>query len=141
MSQPKNEDSERLAYLKKAAKNEPVSSFLDTKLVKLSRGYAKLSMKLRPEYQTFNGFIFGGMIMALADQAFAYGSNSVITPNIAVQFNIHFVDKAESSDKLIAECHVIREGKRFCVSEITVHNQTGKLIAAATGTTIPIPKQ
>jgi len=141
MAQPKNEDSERLARLRKAAKNEPISSFLDTRLIKLSHGYAKVSMKLRPEYQTFNGFIFGGIIMAVADQAFAYGSNSVITPNIAVQFNIHFVDKSESSDKLTAECHVVREGKRFCVSEITVHNQIGKLIAVATGTTIPVPKQ
>jgi len=141
MTRPKDEESKRLSWLRKAAKNEPVSSFLDTKLVKLSHGYAKVSMKLRPEYRTFNGFTFGGIIMALADQAFAYGSNSVITPNIAVQFNIHFVNRAEQTDTLTAECHVVREGKRFCVSEITVHNQAGKLIAAATGTTIPIQLQ
>jgi len=135
------EDSKRLSLLRKAAKNEPVSLFLGMKLVKLSHGYAKVSMQVKPEHQTFNGFTFGGMFMALADQAFAYGSNSVITPNIAVQFNIHFLDKAEQTDKMNAECHVVREGKRFCVSEITVRNQSGRLIAAATGTTIPILKQ
>jgi phenylacetic acid degradation protein PaaD len=141
MNTKKDEDLKRLSRLRKAAKTEPVSSFLNMKLVKLSHGYAKVTLQIRPEHQTFNGFTFGGIIMALADQAFAYGSNSVITPNIAVQFNIHFIDKAEEKDKLIAECHVIREGRRFCVSEITVHNQSAKLIAAATGTTIPILKQ
>jgi len=76
--------------------------------------------------------------MAVADQAFAYGTNSVITPNVASQFNIHFVAGADVKDELIAECRVIRAGKRVCISEMTVTNQDGKLIARATGTTIPL---
>jgi len=33
---------------------------------------------------------------------------------------------------------VIKSGKRVCISEMTVTNQDGKLIAKATGTTIPM---
>ncbi len=130
--------SANVAELRAKAVGEPIASFLDMKLVDLSPGYAKVTMKLKAEYLNFNGLIFGGIIMALADQAFAYGTNSVITPNVASQFNIHFIASADVNDELIAECHVIKAGKRVCISEMTVTNRAGKLIARATGTTIPL---
>jgi len=130
--------SDNLAELKAKAGREPIASFLDMRLLELSQGYAKVSAKLKPEYLNFNNLVFGGIVMAVADQAFAYGTNSVITPNVASQFNIHFVASADVKDELIAECRVVRAGKRVCISEMTVTNQDGKLIAKATGTTIPL---
>ncbi|MBM4446695.1 MAG: PaaI family thioesterase [Chloroflexi bacterium] len=127
-----------LAELKAKAGREPIASFLDMRLLELSQGYAKVSAKLKPEYLNFNNLVFGGIVMAVADQAFAYGTNSVITPNVASQFNIHFVASADVKDELIAECRVVRAGRRVCISEMTVTNQDGKLIAKATGTTIPL---
>jgi acyl-CoA thioesterase len=130
--------SDNVAALKAKAGREPIASFLDIKLLELSEGYAKVSAKLKPEYLNFNNLVFGGIVMAVADQAFAYGTNSVITPNVASQFNIHFVASADVKDELIAECRVVRAGRRVCISEMTVTNQDGKLIAKATGTTIPL---
>jgi acyl-CoA thioesterase len=127
-----------LEELKAKAGREPIARFLDMKLLELSEGYARVSAKLKPEYLNFNNLVFGGIIMAVADQAFAYGTNSVITPNVASQFNIHFVASADVTDELIAECRVVRAGRRVCISEMTVTNQDGKLIAKATGTTIPL---
>ena len=80
-----------LEVLKAKAEKEPIASFLETRLVELEDSYAKVTMKLKPEYLNFNGMIFGGIIMCLADQAFAYATNSVITTNVASQFNIHFI--------------------------------------------------
>jgi acyl-CoA thioesterase len=93
-------------------------------------------MKLTPELLNFNGMVFGGIIMAIADQAFAYGTNSLVTPSIATQFNIHLISGASVGDELTAECRVVRSGRRIGVSEMTVTNQDGKLIAKATGTTV-----
>ena len=95
-------------------------------------------MKLRPEYANFIGLVFVGIVMSIVDEAFAYGTNSVITPNVASQLNIHFVAGADANDELIAECRAVKTGKRVCISEMTVTNQDGKLIASATGTTVPI---
>jgi len=136
----KGDAPDNVALLKAKADKEPIASFLDMKLVELSKGYAKVSARLKPEYINFNNMVFGGIVMAVADQAFAYGTNSVITPNVASQFNIHFVAGADVKDELIAECRVVRAGKRVCISEMTVTNQDGKLIAKATGTTIPLVK-
>lgn len=129
---------DEIARLIELGKNEPVSSFLGLRLLELTPGFARVSMPMKPEYINFNGMIFGGIISAVADQAFAYATNSVINPNVASQFNIHFIAAAGEKDALTAECRVVKSGKRVCVSEIRVTNQAGKLIATATGTTIPL---
>ena len=138
MLKQESDVSDNLAELRAKSEKEPVASFLDMKLLELSQGYARVSMKLKPEYNNFIGMIFGGIVMAVADEAFAYATNSVFTPNVASQFNIHFVAGAAVGDELIAECRVVKSGKRVCISEMIVINQDGKVIAKATGTTIPV---
>jgi acyl-CoA thioesterase len=132
MPEPQN----NVELLKTKEKTEPIASFLDMKLTELSPGYARIALKLKPEYMNFNSMIFGGIVMAVADQAFAYATNSLIMPSIATQFNIHLLSGAGVGDELIAEGRVIRSGRRIGVTEMTVTNQSGKLIAKATGTTV-----
>ena len=138
MSQEEKRSSDSVAELIAKGEGEPIASFLRMRILELTPGYAKVATKLVPEYQNFNGLIFGGIVMAVADQAFAYASNSLAYPSIASQFNIHFINGAAVNDELTAECRVVRSGRRVGVSEITVTNQDGKLIAKATGTTIPV---
>ncbi len=138
MSGQDKETTEALAELRARAEGEPIASFLKMRLLELSPGYAKVAMKVRPEHQNFNGLTFGGIVMAVADQAFAYTVNSVDLPSIASQFNIHFIAAARVGDELIAEGRLMKSGKRVSIAEMTVINQEGKLIAKATGTTIPV---
>jgi acyl-CoA thioesterase len=133
-------DSDSLAKLIARVETEPIASFLKLKAIEISRGYAKVSMKMRPEYVNFNGVIFGGIITAVVDQAFALATNSLILPSLATQLNVHFVSGVSPDDELTAECRVLKSGRRVGISEITVNNQDGKLVAKATGTTIPIPE-
>ncbi len=133
-----NEAQDNLAEFRAKIEKEPISSFLDMKLLELTSGHAKVTMKLRPEYLTFNQFIFGGIVMSAADQAFAFAVNSMGRPSIATQFNIHFIAAASPEDELTAECRVLRKGRRVDIAEMTVTNQEGKLIARATGTAIPM---
>jgi len=130
--------SDNLAELRARAEVEPIASFLKMKLIELSPGYAKVAMKLIPEHQNFHGLIFGGIVMAVADYAFAYAGNSAVFPSVASQFNIHFIAGSEVGDELIGECRVVRSGRRVVIVEMTVSNQEGKLIAKATATGIPV---
>jgi acyl-CoA thioesterase len=132
--------SGNVAELIANAAAEPIAKFLDMHLLELSPGYAKVAMKMKPEYLNFNGMVFGAIMMAVADQAFAYATNSLIQPSLASQFNIHLLAGAAPGDELIGECRVLRSGKRVGISEMTVTNQDGKLVARATGTTIPVIK-
>jgi len=139
MSEPENEEKESLAKLRAKVEKEPIGLFLGMRLVELTEGHAKVVMKLKPEYRTFNDFTFGGIIMSIDDQAFACATNSMGRPSIASQFNIHFIAAPGPKDELIAECQVVRKGNRVDIAETTVTNQQGKLIAITTSTAIPIP--
>jgi len=130
--------ADNVAMLKAAGAKEPVASFLKMELLELTPGYARVTMKLTPDHQNFHGLIFGGIIMALADQAFAYASNSMAYPSVASQVNIYFIAGAAVGDELMAECRVLKSGRRVGISEMTVTNQAGKLIAKATGETISV---
>ncbi len=127
-----------IAALKEKQRGEPIAAFLGMELVELKAGYARVRMRLRPEHLNFNGYVFGGIIMSLADQAFAYGSNSMSLPSVATQFDTHFLAAPAPGDELIAECRVIKNGRRMGLSEITVTDGNGRLIARSTGTTIPV---
>ncbi len=129
---------EHLSYLRTQAEKEPVAAFLGLRLVELRPGYAKVSLTVLPEHQNFNGATFGGIIMSVADQAFAFASNSIAYPSLASQFALYFLAAPKVGEELIAECRVLKSGRRVGVSEITVTTQAGRLIARATGTTIPI---
>ena len=117
------EASDNLAELRAREKREPIASFLKMELLELSPGYAKVVMKLKPEYQNFNSLVFGGIIMAVADQSFAYASNSLAFPSIASQFNIHFIASAGVGDEITAECRVVRSGKRVGISEMSCKHE------------------
>jgi len=138
MTEQQGNMPDNVSGLKSKAEEEPIAAFLGMRLLELSKGYAKVSMKMRPEYTNFNGLIFGGIIMAVVDQAFAFATNSLIQPNVASQFNFHYITGAAVGDELTAECQVIKSGKRVCIAEMTLTNQEGKLVAKATGTTIPL---
>ena len=127
-----------LTEFRDKVEKEPIGAFFAMKLLDLSPGHARVSMKLRPEYLTFNGFIFGGIITSIADQAFACATNSMGRPSIATQFNVHFIAASAPGDELTAEGNVLRKGRRVDVCEIAVTNQDGKLIARASGTAIPM---
>jgi acyl-CoA thioesterase len=136
MSAAEKDKPDNVAELKAKEAGEPIASFLNMKLAELTPGYSKVTMKLTADHMNFNGLVFGGIVMSIADQAFAYATNSLVSPSIATQFNIHLIAGASPGDELIAECRVIKSGRRIGVSEMTVTNQDGKLIAKATGTTV-----
>jgi len=134
------EPKDNIADLKEKFQKEHFATAWGMKLLELSPGYAKFSMKLKPEYQNFNGLTFGGIIMSIADMAFAYCVNSVNRPSVAIDFNTHFAAPPKPDDELIAEGKVIKTGRRLSIAEMTVTDKDGKLIAKATGTTIRLEK-
>lgn len=120
--------------------DEPISRFLDTRIVALTPGHAKVVMTMRPEYANFYGVVFGGIIMSLADQAFGCAVNSLRYPSVAAQFNTYFLASAKPGDELTAVGRVVRSGRTVSVAEVEITNQEGKLIAKASGTTIAVKK-
>ena len=132
---------ENIERMRQASRTEPTWQLLGIKLEEIADGYSKVSLKTKPEFLNFIGTVHGGIIVTLADSAFGYALNSLHFPTVASQFNIHFLNPTIAGDELVAECRVVKAGKRTVMAEIGVETRDGKLIAKATGTGIPLNKE
>ena len=92
-----------------------------------------VSVLLRPELLNPAGIAHGGLVATLTDvaaglmalQADSWKRN-VVTQNC----DIHYL-RPNSGDKLTAESHVIRMGKRVCVVQVECFRDDGKISASA----------
>ncbi len=107
---------------------------LGIKVDKIEPGYAKARVKVRREFQNFSGYVHGGLIFSLADQAFAAASNSFGSLALAVHMGISYLSPPAVGDELTAEAHLIHLGKKISVYRIKVKNSSGKLVADCQGT-------
>jgi acyl-CoA thioesterase len=139
-TRPPRKNEATLAELLEKMENEPVASFFKFKVLEISPGYSKISLKLKPDYLNFNGVVFGSIYMAAADYAFSLAINSLSLPSVAAQFNIYLLAAAEPGEEIFAEGKVLRNGRRIGITEMTVTNHSGKILAKATGTTVPLNK-
>lgn len=114
--------------------NCPYARLLGMKLMELSRGYAKVALQVRPEFNNWAERTHGGLIMSLADQAFGNACNTLDRVYFAVQFNMNILSTPRVNDTLTAEARVIHAGKSLGLAEMEIRDSQGKLIATATGT-------
>jgi acyl-CoA thioesterase len=137
---PQSKNEVNLAALIARIENEPIASFFKFRVLEISPGYSKISMKLSSEYLNFNGVVFGSIYMAAADYAFSLAINSLSMPSVAAQFNIYLLAAANPGDEIFAEGKVLKSGRRIGITEMSVTDHSGKILAKATGTTVPLNK-
>lgn len=129
------------AELRTSMENSPYGRRLGFRLLELSEGYARVAVTLRPEHNNFLGMTDGGLVMSLADYAFACSCNTFGQVRVAVQFSTHFISAPTVKGELLAEGRTIHAGKTMALTEISVTDASGKVIAKATGTAITKPNQ
>ncbi len=137
MSASKESKEQHISLLTDKIKTEPITSFLQSEILEISEGYSRVSLVMRPEFENFHGIVFGGIIMSIADQAFGAAANSMAYPSVASTLNVYFISSAKVGDRLTAEGRVIKSGRKAGFTEVTVVNQDNRLVARATGITIP----
>lgn len=104
-------------YLKQLAAGEPVDNpfldFLQIKTETFEKGYARLSMEIRPEFLQGAGIMPGGLGLALSSEAAAHAVITTLAPGenlstIELKNNFLFMG---SSGRLTAEATVFKRGR------------------------------
>ena len=127
------------AQLRASMENSPFARLLGIRLLELSEGYAKVSVTLHSAHSNFLGITDGGLVMSLADYAFACSCNSLGKPRVAVQFSMNFISSPAIKGGLLAEARTIHASKTIALTEISVTDMSGRIIAKAVGTAVTKP--
>lgn len=102
-------------------------------LAEVREGYARTTMRLRPEHLNGVGVAQGGAIFTLADFAFAAASNSHGTVAVALDVSITFA-RAATKGVLTAEAVEESMSRRVSVCNVRVTDGEGRPVAFFRGT-------
>ena len=128
---------EMVAFAQDVLARQPFSAHLGTTLLAFSSGHAELALEVRPEHRQQHGFVHGGVLSYLADNALTFAGGSVLGDALTVEFKMNYVRPAKGDGRLVAVADVVGSGRTQAVVRCDVFIENGdgrKLCAAAQGT-------
>lgn len=132
------QNTDFLAFGRRILAEQPFSILIGAELTAFEPGRAELRVKVRHELKQQYGFVHGGVLSYLADNALTYAGGSALSGQgiVTSEFKINYLRPA-IGDSLIARAQVIHAGKSQAVCRCDIFAMTGneeKLCATAQGT-------
>ncbi|WP_372876743.1 PaaI family thioesterase [Spongiibacter marinus] len=134
--------SELFEFGKEILASQPFSALLGTELEIFEPGNAVLTLVVREELKQQHGFVHGGVLSYLADNALTYAGGSVLGDSVTSEYKINYLRPAIGK-KLVAKATVLSSGKNQAVcqcSVIAVGEDGERVVAVAQGTIIKARK-
>lgn len=116
---------------------QPFSALLGAQLDAFSPGHAELSLPVAPGLLQQHGFVHGGVLSYLADNALTFAGGSVLGDSVTAEFKINYLRPAKDAERLLAVATVVGSGKTQAVCRCDIFVLRGDertLCAAAQGT-------
>jgi acyl-CoA thioesterase len=107
--------------------------------VSVMSGRATMAMTVTPEMTNGHGMCHGGYIFLLADSAFAFACNSHGQRHVAQHCNVTFLAPGKLGSRLVAEAYERQRGERSGITDVTVRDEAGTIIAEFRGHSRSIP--
>ncbi len=127
-------DAEKWQQMAAEFNNDPFATMIGMTIVELDRGYAKVTLSLRPEHDSRINRPHGGLIAAVLDHACGNAFDSMGRGTIGVQLSVNYIAGTKPNDILIAEARVVHLGKTMGTAEATLTGSDGTVIAKALNT-------
>ena len=133
---------ERSRAGQQALKSQPFSALIGARLNSLSEGKAELEVPIREELLQQNGYVHGGVISYIADNALTFAGGSVLGPAVLTsEYKINYLRPA-SGETLVARASVVNADRRrgVCRCEVftTSAGRKETFCAPAQGTSVSV---
>jgi acyl-CoA thioesterase len=138
MSKPSLEEIARLSAEAMWA-GDNATRELGIEMISIGPGRATMAMQIRPSMTNGHGMCHGGYIFLLADSAFAFACNSHGRRHVAQHCQVTFLAPGKLGTRLIAEAFERQRGERSGITDVTVRDETGAVIAEFRGHSRAIP--
>ena len=115
------------------------SQGLGMSILAVAPGVATVTMTIRPDMTNGHGICHGGFIFALADSAFAFACNSHNQRHVAQNCQITYLAPGRLGARLTATAAERHRADRSGITDVTVTDQGGTIIAEFRGHSRSIP--
>ena len=116
---------------------QPFSVLLGTELMHVGADELTLRLPVRDELKQQHGFVHGGVISYLADNALTFAGALALGPRVVTgEYKINYLRPARSGT-LVARAHVVHAGRQQATCQCSVfvmENGDERLVALAQGT-------
>lgn len=135
-------NTDLLQFGRRILAEQPFSVLLGTELTAFEPGRAELTLAVRREHQQQHGFVHGGVVSYLADNALTYAGGSALPQQgvVTSEYKINYLRPA-IGQTLVARASVQYAGRTqaVCRCDVFAVNQgEEKLCATAQGTIVPL---
>ena len=110
------------AGIRERLANNPVVNFLGVQAPELGQGFALFTLNVRPEFLNSQGFLQGGVIAALADEAVAYALFGLVPEGemiSTVEMKINFLAPVQQG-AIEARAHITKRGRTISLGDVEV---------------------
>lgn len=115
-----------------AVANEPYAQRLEMRLVDLDSGYSRVEMAYLPgKMDNIYQRTHGGAVYSLIDEAFETACQTHGSVAVALNVNVSYTASPQPGARLTAEAREIIRSRKIAHYDISVTDETGRLIATA----------
>ena len=122
-----------LEEIEKKLRKDGYAALLGVELLSVGEGTARVRMTVEDRHRNFLGYVHGGAIFSLADQAFAAASNSHNRQSLAINMAVSFLAAARGP-VLYAEAVEESLNPKLATYTMRVTEENGTLVALIQGT-------
>lgn len=126
-------EKDPVGYAREVVGQAPLAGLLGIQVDETRDSYARTSIKIIDAHCNSEGRAHGGVLFALADQAFAVAAHASGYRGYALEVKINFFQEASPGDVVLAEATPIDIRKRVSLWNIELRKDTGEKIGVAQG--------
>ncbi len=118
------------------SEGSPFWETMGFQLIYLAEGKSGIRMSAQPKFSSILRRLPGGILATLADSAMSLAYSTLGGSCRTVDISLNFLAPVPEETGIIAEGYVVNAGKTLIISEGSIFNDQGRLIARSRGTFI-----
>ena len=118
-----------------------MARFLGIQVEEVRHAYARLSLRITPQYLNALDRAHGMAICSVIDQAVAVASNATEYEALIVELKVNFLDAVAEGDKITAEASPLDLKRKLGLWQVEVKDSSGHRVAMAQALAYNRPKK
>lgn len=133
-----NPTTDLLTFGRAVLLKQAFAQLLGTQLDVFEPGLAELSLAVDAKLTQQHGFVHGGVLSYLADNALTFAGGSVLGDAVTAEYKINYLRPATGAQRLVAVATVVGSGKTqaVCRCDVFMVRDGERILCAASQGTI-----